>query len=267
MRVLRSKVAVVTGAAGGIGAAISRALVREGCRVVAVDLPDALRGHGRELGEGVETHAMDVSDGRAWDDLAARLAREHGALHLLVNNAGLTILGAFVDQTRDDVDRILRVNVGGVLHGCRALLPLLGAGDEAHVVNVSSIAGRVGFPYQSTYSATKFAVRGFSAALRIELAAHNIGVTAVLPGVVATRFLEAARTYDAPASTKLARFMATQGLRPERLAERVVRAIRRNEGEVLVGWDARVTSAVSTLVPWAVSGALSVAYGLRRRGA
>jgi NADP-dependent 3-hydroxy acid dehydrogenase YdfG len=264
---LRDKVAVVTGAAGGIGSALARALAHEGCRVLAVDLPGPrLRELARELGERAMAHAMDVSDAGAWDDLAARVKHDHGGLDLLVNNAGLTILGAFADQTREDIDRILGVNVGSVLHGCRAFLPLLGERGDAHVVNVSSLAGRVAFPYQSTYSATKFAVRGFSAALRMELAARNVGVTAVLPGAVATKLLETARTYDSRASGKMAQLMLSYGLRPDRLAKRIVRAIRRNEAEVLAGWDAQVTTVAHAVAPSLVSSALSLGFRLRRGG-
>lgn len=263
MKELRGTVAVITGAAGGIGAALARALHREGARVVLVDLARApLEDAARSLGEGAIARPMDVSDGEAWDALAAEV-HEQGGADLLINNAGITILGAFADQSRADVDRIVDVNLKGVLHGCRAFLPQLAA-RRGHVVNVSSLAGRVAFPYQSTYCATKFAVRGFTASLRMELAGR-VGVTAVLPGTVATRLLQAAHSYDATASGKMAELMLAHGVRPEHVADRVLQAIRRDEAEVLIGWDARLTTAAQSLTPALLTGALAAGFRWRAR--
>lgn len=253
---------MVTGAAGGIGAALAARLREEGCRLALVDL--SAEGLGRPE-DGVSTHAMDVSDPRAWDALARAVRDAHGGADLLINNAGITIHGTFADQSLRDLDRIVDVNLKGVLYGCRALLPQLGARGEGHVVNVSSLAGRVAFPYQSTYCATKFAVRGFSAALRMELAERGVGVTAVLPGAVATRLLEVAESYDRAGSRKMAELMLAHGTRPERVADRVVRAIQRNEAEVLIGWDARLTTTAHALAPSALYGALTTALRARTR--
>lgn len=265
MRELAGKVAVITGAAGGIGAGLAQALHREGARVVLVDLSRApLEDAARSLGEGAVARPMDVSDGGAWDALATEVEQQHGGADLLINNAGITILGAFADQSRADVDRIVDVNLKGVLHGCRAFLPQLDA-RRGHVVNVSSLAGRVAFPYQSTYCATKFAVRGFTASLRMELAGR-VGVTAVLPGTVATRLLQAAHSYDATASGKMAELMLAHGVRPEHVAGRVLQAIRRDEAEVLIGWDARVTTAAQSLTPALLTGALAAGFRWRARG-
>ena len=264
MHELHEKTAVVTGAASGIGAAIAKRLRDEGCRVALVDVDaDALRA---SAGPGVTTHAMDVSDARAWEALAAEVAEAYGGADLLVNNAGITIHGAFADQSLDDLDRIVGVNLKGVLYGCRAFLPQLQAA-AGHIVNVSSLAGRVAFPYQSSYCATKFAVRGFTAALRMELSEHGIGVSAVLPGTVATRLLDAARTYDRGASKALAELMLRHGARPEHVADRVVRAIRRDEAEVVIGWDAHLTTRAELLAPSALYGALAMGFRKRRRSA
>ncbi len=261
MDALRGKVAVVTGAAGGIGGAIAARLRAEGCRLALVDLDAGSLVSAPD----VTTHAMDVSDARSWEALAAEVKEAHGGADLLVNNAGLTIHGTFADQSVEDLDRIVDVNLKGVLYGCRAFLPQLRARGAGHVVNLSSLAGRVAFPYQSTYCATKFAIRGFSAALRMELAGDGVGVTAVMPGAVATRLLDAARSYDRRASRKMAELMLEHGVRPERVADRVVRAIRRDEAEVLIGWDARVTTTAQALAPSVLYGALSMAFRARVR--
>lgn len=264
---LRGKVAVVTGAARGIGAAVARRLHGAGCRVALVDLAhEPVAALARELGETASAHALDVADARGWEALAREVDATHGPAQVLVNNAGVTIHGTFADQTLEDLDRIVDVNLKGVLYGTRAFLPQLGSGGQAHVVNVSSLAGRVAFPYQSTYCATKFAVRGFTAALRMELAPRGIGVTAVLPGTVATKLLEAARTYDASASSKMASLMLAHGVRPERVADRIAVAIRRNDAEILVGWDARLATAAQSLAPAAVSRALGAAFRFRAHG-
>lgn len=262
METLRGKVAVVSGAASGIGAAIARRLREEGCRLALLDLRrEGLEAHA---GEGVTTHAMDVADRSAWAALVAEVRDAHGGADLLVNNAGVTIHGAFADQSLDDLDRIVDVNLKGVMYACRAFLEQL-TERRGHIVNVSSLAGRVAFPYQSTYCATKFGVRGLSAALRMELAASGVGVTAVMPGTVATRLLEVAQSYDRETSSKLAGLMLEHGIAPERVAARVVRAIRANEAEVLIGWDARLTSTAQALAPAALYGALGMAFRARSR--
>jgi short-subunit dehydrogenase len=268
---LRDKVAVVTGSSAGIGAALAVALHAEGCRVALVDiaprLPDELASStDTSVHSSITVHEVDVADGAAWDALAAEVEARHGSASILVNNAGLTVVGAFADHTHDDIERIVDVNVKGVMHGCRAFLPQLlssGAKRGAHIVNVSSLAGRVAFPYQTAYSATKFAVRGFTAALRIELAARGVGVTAVLPGAVATNLLGAARSYDAAGSSKLAALMLAHGVRPRRLAARVLRAIRQDEPEVSIGLDAYVATTAHAVAPAILRGALSLAFRLR----
>jgi short-subunit dehydrogenase len=208
---------------------------------------------------------MDVTSADAWDELANRLEREQGGAHLLVHNAGVTIHGRFGSQSRADVDRIVGVNLLGVMHGCRAFLPQLTSKHGAHVVVVSSLAGRVAFPYQSTYSATKFAVRGFASALRMEVRADRIGVTTVMPGAVATRLLERAQSYDVHGSAKMAALMQSYGTRPERVAQRIVAAIRADEAEVLIGWDASATTLAHALSPALFSRALSLGMGMFER--
>jgi short-subunit dehydrogenase len=208
---------------------------------------------------------MDVTDAAAWERLSDDVERVHGGVDLLVSNAGLTILGAFESQAIEDLDRIVDVNLKGVLYGCRAVVPRLRKRGGGHVVNVSSLAGRVPFPYQTTYCATKYAVRGFTAALRMELAGSGIGVTCVMPGAVATRLLERARSYDAPASAKMAELMLAHGLAPERVAERVVAAIRADEAEVLIGWDARMTTLLQRVTPSLLARSLGSAFAWRAK--
>jgi len=267
MRDLQGKLAVVTGAAHGIGAAVAACLGAQGMRLCLVDLrEDALESTAKELAAAdLEVHAFDVSDRQAWRKLAAHLEAEHGGVDLLVNNAGLTVHGAFADQSFEDLDRIVDVNVKGVLYGCRVFLPQLRRRNEAHIVNVSSLAGRVAFPYQTTYCATKYAVRGLGAALRMEVAGDGVGVTTVMPGAVATELLARATSYDDEASGVLSGLMLKHGVSPTRVAARVLRAIRRNEAEVLIGWDARMLTAVASVSRRLVYRGLASAFRKRRR--
>lgn len=268
MRELRGKVAVVTGAAAGIGRAIAKGLAEEGAVPYLVDVDGgALEATVAELRQHHEvgSRVVDVRDAGAWESLAAEVSDRHGGADLLVNNAGITIHGAFADQTVADLDRIVDVNLRGVLYGCRAFLPQLRARSPAHIVNISSLAGRVPFPYQSTYCATKYAVRGLSAALRMELAADDIGVTAIMPGAVATSLLDRGTSYDKKASATMAKLMLAYGVNPDRLAARAIRAIRRNEGEVRVGWDAWVTPTVTALAPGLLERGLGAAFRRRRQ--
>ena len=214
---------------------------------------------------GATAWAMDVTDAPAWQALVRGVERTHGSVDTLVSNAGLTIVGGFESQSIAEIDRIVDVNLKGVLYGCRAVVPLLRARGRGHVVNVASLAGRVPFPYQSTYCATKYAVRGFTASLRMELAGSGVGVSCVMPGAVATRLLERAPSYDAPASAKLAELMLAHGMPPSHVAARVVRAIERDEAEVLLGLDARLTTLARILTPRVFEAGLGSAFRWRTR--
>jgi len=260
---LEDRLVVITGAGGGIGEALARRMNAAGARVVLTDVrADAIDALASELPRA-RARAMDVTRSADWDALADELAREGGA-DVLVNNAGITVLGAFADQSLGDLERVLDVNLRGVIYGCHAFVPQLVA-RRGHLVNVSSLAGVVAFPYQSTYCATKFAVRGLSASLRMELAPRGVGVTAVLPGAIATRLLERARSYDGAASQKMVELMLAHGTPPSRVADRIVRAIERDEGEVVIGWDAHATTALAAIAPRVLRRALTAGFRVRDR--
>jgi len=251
MKRLEGRVAVVTGAASGIGAAVARELGRAGCRVVAVDrdpkvreVADALRGRGE---------VVDVSDAEAVDTLAARVRTELGGAQILVNNAGVTVVGRFEEHTAEDFDRVMRVNLGGVVNGCRAFLPQLREAEEAHLVNLSSVFGIVAIPGQSAYCTSKFAVRGFTEALAEELRGTNVGVTVVHPGGVRTNIV--AHATQASLATRddtlerLGRFFQKRTPPPEEVAPRIVDAIRRGQRRALVTGDAVVLDWLRRAAP------------------
>ena len=190
VRAFRDKVAVVTGAASGIGRALAQDLARRGADLALVDVSAAALAETAGLcaarGRGVTTHIADVADAARMKALAAEVVAAHGRVELLVNNAGVSVTGTFEEQSLDDWRWIVGVNFWGVVHGCKFFLPHLRRAREAHIVNLSSMFGLIGLPTQSSYCATKFAVRGFSEALWAELRGSGIGVTTVHPGGVRT---------------------------------------------------------------------------------
>jgi NAD(P)-dependent dehydrogenase (short-subunit alcohol dehydrogenase family) len=244
MAKLKDAVVILTGAAGGIGRATTQALVDRGARVLAVDRDEAGLA---ELGDGVSKHVADLRDMDAIDALVAELHAVHGQIDVLINNAALTVHGKLNAMDADEVDRVLDVDLRAPLHLTRALLPKLRSGS--HVVFISSMSGLQAFPTQSTYTAAKFGLRGFGAALRVELAREGIGVSTVFPGTIATSFLASAKTQDAATTTKLAELMMRFGTPPPRVAQAIVTGIEKNRGTLRVGWDCWALSVTSWMFP------------------
>lgn len=249
MRDLNGRAVLLTGAAGGIGSALARQLAGHGARLALVDLDAAgLDRLATEL-PGSTTHRMDLTDRAALAGLVPDVVAAHGGLDVLICNAGLTVFGRFADLAPTEIDAVLEVDLTSVLHLVALALPELRARDQAHVVLVSSMAGLQAFPFQSIYSAAKHGLRAYGESLRWELAAEGIGVSTVLPGTIATRFLDNAGTHDDELTGQLARLMRRYGTSPERVATKTVAAIRRNRGRVRVGWDCYAVGLVQWLAP------------------
>src|SRR5476651_735904 len=176
-------VAVVTGAASGIGRALALGLWEKGCHLALVDLDHhGLARLELELGRSgrrqtLTTHVADVGNRARMRDLAREVADAHGAVHLLINNAGIGYEAAFPQTSLDDWDRIIDVNLWGVIYGCHFFMPHLAKVSRGHIVNMSSLLGIVAMAGQTAYSTTKFAVRGFSESLAEELRATTVGLT------------------------------------------------------------------------------------------
>jgi short-subunit dehydrogenase len=262
---LDGRVAVVTGAGSGIGRATAAALAREGCHLALVDvLPARLAEVAGSLARAdrrLTTHVADVADRARMEALPDEVVAAHGAVHVLVNNAGVTVARRFTDHSWSDLDWVLGVDLWGVIHGCKVFLPHLLRADEAHIVNVSSMAGFVAFPLQSSYSAAKAAVYGFSDALRMELSGGPVGVTSVHPGAIRTRVLADARRGDERLE-RLVGGMERGGRPPEAVARKIVRAVRRNRTRVRVGADAYLLDWIHRLAPQLPGRILG--FGLRR---
>ena len=244
-RPLGGRVAAVTGGARGIGLATVVALRDAGLKVALGDVDaDLAADVAARLGPDVVGLPLDVTDRESFELFLAAAEQRLGPVHVLVNNAGVMPLASQLVESDAAMDRTLDVNVRGVMLGCRLALPAMAARGEGHLVNVASSAGKVGLAGAATYSASKHAVVGYSAALREETRDAGVEVTVVMPGLVDTE-LSAGTT-------------ATRGIAPAApadVAAAVVRALRRPRFEVYV------PRALAVLVP--LAGALPV--GLRDR--
>lgn len=255
---LNGKVAVVTGAASGIGRAVSQALAARGCHLALCDIDEAgLEDTARLVGNAVRVtrHHLDVSDGEAIAALPDAIEAAHGGVDVLVNNAGVALGGTFDVVSESEFDWLIAINFQGVVRMTRAFLPLLKARPVAQLVNVSSLFGLVAPPGQTAYAASKFAVRGFSVALSNELLAakSSVRVTVVHPGGVKTAIAANARVADGvPGSVRekqRKRFDKALKMPPERAAAIIVEGIERRLPRVLVGSDAKIASLLERLMP------------------
>jgi short-subunit dehydrogenase len=256
MRDLRNRVVVITGAAGGIGRALALAFAREGCALALVDidapgLEDARRA-ATALGARVSIHTADVAYRRMLERVRDEVLAHHGRVDVLVNNAGVTAYSLFEHHVPGEAERIVAVNFWGVMHGCELFLPALRGAGGGHIVNVASMAGFAGMPFQSSYCASKFAVRGLSQALRAELAIIGIGVTCVMPGVTRSQILASATSRDPAVSRTLSELLQRHGGSPDKLARRIIRGVRRDSAEVRGQFDSVLIDLLSRWCPWLV---------------
>lgn len=255
--VLRGKTALVTGAASGIGAAIAQALARRGCALALADRDAeglaATVQAARAAGAAVSEHVLDLTDRDALLALPEAACARHGGLHLLVNNAGVALCGRFEEADPIDIDWLMDINLHAVMRLTHACLPLLRAEPQAQIVNLSSVFGIVAPAGQAAYAASKFAVRGFTEALRHEYEGTGLGVTLVYPGGVATAIARNARVprgMDArEAAERLAAFERLLTLRPEVAAEAILRGIEARAPRVVIGADARRALLIQRLMP------------------
>ena len=251
--------AVVTGAASGIGAALATQLAARGSNLVLVDrdkerldgVADGVRRDHPQL--AVDTYVVDLSDDAATDEAAQTLAAAHPGTTLLVNNAGVALGGRFDQVTLEEFDWVMAVNFRSVVRLTHAFLPALKARPGAHLVNVSSVFGIFAPAGQAAYSASKFAVRGFSEAVRHELAENGVGVTVVHPGGIKTRIAESARTGSGVSVEEYEQgrkqFAKLLTMPPQTAAAQIVKAIEKRRPRLLIGWSAKVPDVLVRLMP------------------
>jgi len=256
MQTFRDRVVVITGAASGIGRALARAFATEGSRLALADVDAAGLAETAKLAGAKEclTEIVDVSDRTAVERFADQVRSRFGVAHVVINNAGVALSQTLAETRYEDFQWIMGINFWGVVHGTQAFLPLLRAADEAVVVNVSSVFGLIAFPTQGAYNASKFAVRGFTEALRHECEGTSIRAICVHPGGIRTSILKNARFYsDAFGHNDHARSMAEfeqiARTTPERAAEKIVVGIRKRKLRILIGPDAYVIDLMQRLLP------------------
>jgi len=267
MTAINGAAAVVTGAASGIGRALALELAARGCDLALADRDEAgLKSVAAEIGKAhqrkVTLHRVDVGQPQEIADFAAAAIAAHPGLNIVVNNAGVALLGSFDEIDQAQMDWLMNINFWGVVHGCRAFLPQLSKQREAHIVNLSSIFGIIAPPGQTAYCAAKFAVRGFSESLRHELATANspVKLSVVHPGGVATNIVRnspagARVTDNARRVQSIERFEAVAKTTPAAAALRIIVGIEKNQPRILIGNDARAMDLLQRFRPgtyWAV---------------
>jgi NAD(P)-dependent dehydrogenase (short-subunit alcohol dehydrogenase family) len=259
MKNFADKVVVITGAGSGIGRALALDLAARGAILALCDIVE--RGLAetevlaREAGaRDVQAELLDVSDRAAVGRYADSVVARFGRVNMVVNNAGVALDGALLDVGYDDMDWIMGVNFWGVVHGTKSFLPHLIASGDGHLVNLSSLFGLLSVPNQSLYNASKFAVRGFSEAVRQEmlLAGHPVGVSVVHPGGVKTGIARSGRSASARSAAEIEaanrHFEETLArTTAERAAAIILRGVTRNKARILVGADAHVLHTVAKL--------------------
>ncbi len=248
MRTLDGKVVVITGAGSGIGRALALNAATKGAVLALSDwdevgLVETVQQAQKLTHREVRSDKVDVRDREALRAYAASVAEEFGRVNVVVNNAGVALHGDFEEVDYDDFEWVMDVDFWGVVQGTKEFLPYLVASGDGHIVNVSSLFGLLGMPGQTAYNAAKFAVRGFSEALRQELliAKRPVQLTVVHPGGIKTAIARNARTTRSHDQGQVAKHFDTKLARmtPDRAAEIIIDAVLANKPRVVVGADAK----------------------------
>jgi NAD(P)-dependent dehydrogenase (short-subunit alcohol dehydrogenase family) len=249
MRSLDDKVVVITGAGSGIGRALALNAAAKGALLALSDVDEvglletADRAQARMARE-VRSDRLDVRDRQATKEYAASVHAQFGRVNVVFNNAGVALHGEFEETSYEQFEWVMDVNFWGVVHGTKEFLPYLIESGDGHVVNISSLFGLMGMPGQSAYNASKFAVRGFTEALRVEMlvAKHPVQVSCVHPGGIKTAIARNARTTDAHDPVRVAELFDEKLARTtaDKAAQIIVDGMLANKARVVVGADAQV---------------------------
>jgi short-subunit dehydrogenase len=260
MTIRKDSVAVITGAGSGIGRALAVEFADEGISGLAIaDInAESLAETGDLIGgkTKVTTHIVDVAVREAMSTFAEEVIATHGRVTHVINNAGVALGGTVREVSLDEIEWLMGVNFWGVVHGTKFFLPYLEKEAAAHIVNISSLFGMIAPPGQAAYCASKFAVRGFTEALRHEMEGTNIAVSVVHPGGVKTNIVNSARVSTGVTLTeeeieKLRKFQNKLLSRtsPERAAQIIVSGIKARAPRIIVGPDAAILSRISRIFP------------------
>jgi NADP-dependent 3-hydroxy acid dehydrogenase YdfG len=253
------RVAAITGAGSGIGRALAKELSGRGAHLALSDIDEVGLAETVALCEGarvkVSSRSVDVADRQAMYAWADQAAEEHGKVNLIFNNAGVA-LGATIDaMSYEDFEWLMGINFWGVVHGTKAFLPHLKAAGEGHIINLSSVFGLISVPTQSAYNAAKFAVRGFTDALRMELELEgcNVSATTIHPGGIKTNIARNARMDESVVALSgsveraHSEFDKVALSSPKKAARQILTAVEHNRRRALIGPDAKVVDLISRL--------------------
>lgn len=252
------KTAVITGAGSGIGRCLALELASRGVRGLALcdireGLVESVAQEARLHGPEVSTHVFDIAIRSDIEALPEDVIAIHGGVEVLINNAGVTLFGAFDECTLDEFEWLITINLLGVTRMTRAFMPALRQAPAAQLINISSMLGLMGVPQQTAYCTSKYGVRGFSSSLRTELKDSNVGITVVHPGGVATNIAKDARMAQGMPQERVdkGRKMADKMLimPPEKAATIILNAAEKRKERILVGSDAKLAAFLERFFP------------------
>jgi short-subunit dehydrogenase len=251
----KGKVAVITGAASGIGKALALKLAEQGCDLALVDKDMiGLMSIQEELGlfsVRCIIEDLDVSDRQAFVGFSEKVIAQFSQVDMLFNNAGVSLIDSVENQSFDDFHWLMNINFWGVVYGSHTFLPYLKKSPDAHLVNVSSLFGLLSLPLQSAYNSSKFAVRGFTESLKMEMAGTNVSVHCVHPGGIKTNITNNAKisTEHVPKSEILANFNKQAKTTAEQAADVILLGLVRNKRRILIGKDAKLLDLIVRWFP------------------
>ena len=256
MNRFEDKVAVITGAGSGIGRALALNLATKGAKLALSDIDaDGLAETTRQaqaLGADVKSDRLNVAERETVLAYADAVVAHFGEVHQIYNNAGIAYNGDVEKADFKDIERVMDVDFWGVVNGTKAFLPHLIASGDGHVINVSSLFGLIAVPGQSAYNAAKFAVRGFTEALRQEMlvAKHPVKVTCVHPGGIKTAVARNATVADGRGAQAFAEFFDKHLLlhSPEMAAQTIINGVSKGHARVVIGWEAKVLDVLSRII-------------------
>lgn len=245
----RGKVAVVTGAASGIGRALSKQLAAHGAKVWMTDIDEALlERSARDIGGQAQARRLDVTDADEFTSVVDDIWERSGGVDFLFNNAGIAVIGHYHEMSMSDFNRLIDVNLRGVLHGIAAVYPKMMQIRRGHIVNTSSVSGLIAAPGFTMYSATKHAVVGLSRGLRIEAKRHGLRVSCFCPGFIDTEIQRNA-DYRGIDGDKARANTPIKFATPELCAREALQGVAKNEGEIVVTRHARGMVVLQKFAP------------------
>lgn len=253
MSTWHNKQILITGAGSGIGQALARLFANQGAKLILTDINETnLNSTTNELIHAVTlSQVSDVSKKSDWQSLTKHIQQQVGYLDVLINNAGMTSIGFFEDTSEALFNKVMDVNLNGVVTGCREMLPLLEKSKRGLIVNVASIFGLITMPMVTPYHASKFAVRGFTEALRQDMLFQNknIDVVCVMPGGIRTNIANSAETEVKQPNDFAKHFSSVARTTPEQAAKVIEKGMRKNTFRILIGADAKIVDVLYKLLP------------------